>query len=584
MDVADNPSPVCGFFWCDKNSPNGGAIMKMTRLLATALTGMAVMLVHAVPGWVEAQNPPAAALTGMVRSQEEGAMEGVLVSAKRAGSTVTTTVVSNAQGRYSFPRARLEPGHYSVSIRAAGYELASPVSAVVAEQKPTQLNLKLGKAHDLAPQLSNGEWLASMPGTDEQKQPLLGCISCHTLERIVRSRYKADEFLQVIRRMDTYGQGSMPQRPQVRAAARERSQAQQQAMAKLAQYVSTINLSSISRWEYSLKTLPRPNGKATRVIITEYDLPRSEAMPHDAVVDSEGMVWYSDFGSQYLGRLDPKTAKAAEFPVPITKPGAPTGALDLGFDPDGNVWLGMMNQGSIAKFDRKTEKFQVWSAPGFLENNEARLAMVDAVHFNQDGKVWIGGDNEYQLDLKTGEWHVIDYSRGLPKDVQLANRLSSYAVLSDSRNNFYGLNLNGKYIIRIDAKTLNVTPFPTVTANSGPRRGHMDAQDRLWFAEFRGNIIGVFDTKTEQFREWTIPTSWTNPYDAVVDKQGYVWTGGMSNDHVVRLNTKTDEMTEYLLPRSTNIRRVNVDNSTNPPTFWVGNNHGAAIIKIEPLG
>jgi hypothetical protein len=28
---------------------------------------------------------------------------------------------------------------------------------------------------------------------------------------------------------------------------------------------------------------------------------------------------------------------------------------------------------------------------------------------------------------------------------------------------------------------------------------------------------------------------------------------------------------------------VNVDNSTNPPTFWVGNNHGATIIKIEPL-
>jgi virginiamycin B lyase len=51
----------------------------------------------------------------------------------------------------------------------------------------------------------------------------------------------------------------------------------------------------------------------------------------------------------------------------------------------------------------------------------------------------------------------------------------------------------------------------------------------------------------------------------------------------VRLNTKTEEFIEYLLPRTTNIRRVNVDNSTNPPTFWVGNNHGAAIMKIEPL-
>jgi len=71
-------------------------------------------------------------------------------------------------------------------------------------------------------------------------------------------------------------------------------------------------LSSVSKWEYPLKTLPRPKGKATRVIITEYDLPRPEALPHDAMVDSEGMVWYCDFGQQYLGRLNPKTAEVAE--------------------------------------------------------------------------------------------------------------------------------------------------------------------------------------------------------------------------------------------------------------------------------
>jgi len=28
---------------------------------------------------------------------------------------------------------------------------------------------------------------------------------------------------------------------------------------------------------------------------------------------------------------------------------------------------------------------------------------------------------------------------------------------------------------------------------------------------------------------------------------------------------------------------VFVDNSTTPPTFWVGNNHHASIVKVEPL-
>jgi hypothetical protein len=56
----------------------------------------------------------------------------------------------------------------------------------------------------------------------------------------------------------------------------------------------------------------------------------------------------------------------------------------------------------------------------------------------------------------------------------------------------------------------------------------------------------------------------------------------MFSDRVVRVNTTTGEAVEYLLPRSTNMRRVFVDNSTTPVTFWVGNNHGASIVKVEP--
>ena len=110
----------------------------------------------------------------------------------------------------------------------------------------------------------------------------------------------------------------------------------------------------------------------------------------------------------------------------------------------------------------------------------------------------------------------------------------------------------------------------------------MDAQDRLWFAEFRGNKIGMFDTKTEKFQEWSMPTPWTNVYDAIADKAGFAWAGGMNNDRVVRVNTRTGEVLEYLLPRMTNIRRVNVDNGSNPPKFWIGNNLGASLIRVEP--
>jgi hypothetical protein len=59
-----------------------------------------------------------AALTGVVSSQEEGNMEGVLVNAKKEGSTITITVVTDEKGNYSFPADRLSPGKYTISIRA----------------------------------------------------------------------------------------------------------------------------------------------------------------------------------------------------------------------------------------------------------------------------------------------------------------------------------------------------------------------------------------------------------------------------------------------------------------------------------
>jgi hypothetical protein len=57
----------------------------------------------------------------------------------------------------------------------------------------------------------------------------------------------------------------------------------------------------------------------------------------------------------------------------------------------------------------------------------------------------------------------------------------------------------------------------------------------------------------------------------------------MASDRVLRFDPLSGGAIEYLLPRPTNIRRVFVDNSTNPVTFWAGNNHGAEILRVEPL-
>ena len=561
--------------------------MTKQRLLGVMLAGLFVAGFGVTLDPAKAQNS-SAALTGVVSSQEEGNMEGVLVTVRRDGAKFTVTVVSDAQGRYSFPVDRLEPGQYSVNIRAVGYEISNPGPVTVASGQTTSLDLRLNPAADLAYQLSNGEWLLSMSGTREQKEMFLGCVSCHTLERIVRSRYNAQEFAQVVNRMRRYAQGSTPLRPQMRQGSGGGMGAptgnQNEQAIRMGEYAATVNLSSSSTWQYPLRTLPRPSGKGTRVIITEYDLPRPETLPHDAIVDQDGMVWYGDFGSQYLGVLNPRTLEIKEYPIPLTKPGAATGFLDMNFDPYGNIWLGMMMQGVMQRFDPRTGTFEHWTNPKFDQGDAARTAMVTPTRLDVDGKVWVGADDEYQVDIETGEWVAIDYQKGRsPSEPNYNDRITSYGVAVDSQNNFYGLNLGNTYVTRVDAETMNVTPFATPTPNSGPRRGHMDPEDRLWFAEFRGNRIGMFDTRTEQFMEYEMPVEWTNPYDAIRDSAGYAWGGGMTNDYIGRVNTQTGETTMYLLPGTTNIRRVDVDNSTNPPSFWVGDNLGATLLRVEPL-
>ncbi|HTH33140.1 MAG TPA: carboxypeptidase-like regulatory domain-containing protein, partial [Xanthobacteraceae bacterium] len=102
-------------------------------------------------------------------------MEGVVVSARKDGATITVSVVSDGKGHFSFPAARLEPGHYAISTRAGGYDLDGPKEATIAAGQEDKVDIKLKPTRNLSAQLSNAEWLISVPGTDEQKRFLLEC-------------------------------------------------------------------------------------------------------------------------------------------------------------------------------------------------------------------------------------------------------------------------------------------------------------------------------------------------------------------------------------------------------------------------
>jgi streptogramin lyase len=526
-------------------------------------------------------------LTGSVTSAAEGAMEGVLVTVQRDDSPISITVVSDANGHFRFPDGRLPPGHYQLRIRATGYELDAP-QAVDLAPAPADIAITLRRTSDLAAQITNTEWFMSMPGTAAQKRPLIECMSCHSFERIVRSTYDADAFVPVLERMAQYANNTTPARVQSRVAARD---VNDDSVRKLAAYLATVNLSrapagspalNSTTWSYELQTLPRPKGRATRVVITEYDMPEKTIAPHDVRTDRNGDVWFSDFVENVLGRLEPRSGAIEEYPIPVSKPGFPTGTLDLEADADGNLWLALMFQTGLARFDIKSRTFRIFPLPAHINDDAMQQSMVMPGSANIDGKVWtndVARQSIMRLDLKTSAYERIDPFGFLGK----GHIHAPYGMAADGANNLYFMDFGGEAVGRIDAKTGAPTLFPTPTEKSRPRRTMLDEAGRLWFTEFAADKLAMFDIKAETFTEWKVPTPHTYPYDVFRDKNGELWSGGMASDRVLRLDPQSGEAIEYLLPRPTNIRRVFVDNSTSPVTFWAGNNHGAEILRLEPL-
>lgn len=237
--------------------------MKM-RSLALAFVIAVVGAVVAGAGALRAQQVPADSLTGRVSSAAEGMMEGVLVSARRDGSTITVSVVSDAAGRYRFPAGRLVPGTYRLSIRATGYDLADPDRTVTVGSGTAQADVRLRPTTDLEDQISDGEWVASAPGTPEQKRALLDCTGCHSLQRIVDSYHTEAEFRTIVLpRMANYGFQSFWLRPQPFRPFRSRNL----YSALLPAYLASINQSRGPR-SWQPKPFPRLKGASTHIIVT----------------------------------------------------------------------------------------------------------------------------------------------------------------------------------------------------------------------------------------------------------------------------------------------------------------------------
>jgi streptogramin lyase len=414
---------------------------------------------------------------------------------------------------------------------------------------------------DIISQLSDAEWLFNIDGTAQEKRVFSNTCGtgCHTYQMQMRSRFDERSWRLIMHRMLDYngrilqgpGDGQVPADEQ---AERE----------IIIQWLSRVR--GPNAQDPPFKVFPRPQGPATRAIITEYELPWLGVHVHDVNGDQQGNMWFTINRSPFIGKLDPKTGKIVSYRTPKTPDRHPGGHW-IQVEKDGIVWYSETWAQNLIRFDPKNVAFRVMNTG--LQGNMA-LSLTD-------GTIWRtnrGKINRY--DRETGK-SVEEYP------MQHINNTYGNFISWDSRY-FGGGNRDRAFdgVVWFDRQTKEVREIPSPSGVSAASRGSFDPDGNIW-AGGRGGVLLKYDPKNNTVGEYAPPTPYNTFYETRADKNGEVWAGEMRAGRMARFNPHTNRWIEYVLPEPFSFDwQTFVDNTTDPVTVWYGDQYGY-IVRIQPL-
>jgi virginiamycin B lyase len=112
-------------------------------------------------------------------------------------------------------------------------------------------------------------------------------------------------------------------------------------------------------------------------------LPNPETRPRRIAIDNDDVIWYSDYSRGYLGRFDPRTGAATEWP----SPGGPKSQPYAITFSRGAIWYveSAVKPNALVRFDPRTHAFQTWAIPGgggvvrnMMPTKEGDLVMAES--------------------------------------------------------------------------------------------------------------------------------------------------------------------------------------------------------------
>ena len=261
--------------------------------------------------------------------------------------------------------------------------------------------------------------------------------------------------------------------------------------------------------------------------------------PHDVAVTADGTVWYTAQHSGEIGRLDPKTGRVTEVPLPQ---GAHPHGVVIG--PDGAPWVTEAGLNAIVRVDPATLKVTTFPLPA----NRPSVRLNTAA-FAKDGVLWFTGNAGWygRLTPSTGRVDVYEAPVGS----------GPYGITATPDGVVYYASLQSHHVARVDPRTANATVLTPTTKDQGTRRVWTDSRGRVWCSQWDAGQVAVYDPAAKRWREWRLPGSNPQAYAVFVDDEDVVWLSDFGANALVRFDPETERFESLPLPSNpANVRQI----------------------------